>query len=308
MYQCADFVALHNLLQVAYDVHVEHVDRQVVLLAHCGGCEVHHLQTACVDFVVSDVGELRSCRVLLGIGCVDAVDACALQHHVCLNLDTAERRAGVGGEVGRASAGREDADISCLHSLDSLPLRVELADRLHADSCEHLSLHAQCAERRAERERVDNGSAHAHLVALHAVEAFRCTAESAEDVAATDDDANLHAHFVYFLDLLCVFAQTNGVDTEALLAHEALATELEENSLEFCHVVCFVCFICYCWGVLSAWLVHLRGVRLSQLHQQSCWCYSLLGALLLGWCTLGGAAVSAAPTELLVPFFGWCTS
>jgi hypothetical protein len=26
---------------------------------------------------------------------------------------------------------------------------------------------------------------------------------------------------------------------------------------------------------------------------------------LLGWCTLGGAAVSAAPTELLVQFFGW---
>ena len=176
-----------------------------------------------------------------------------------LNLDAAERRAGVGGEVGRAGAGREDADISCLHCLDSLPLRVELADRLHADSCEHLSLHAQCAERRAECERVDDGSAHAHLVALHAVEAFRCTAESAEDVAAADDDANLHAHFVYFLDLLCVFAQTNGVNTEALLAHEALATELEENSLEFCHVVCFVCFICYCWGVISAWLVHFRG-------------------------------------------------
>ena len=43
------------------------------------------------------------------------------------------------------------------------------------------------------------------------------------------------------------------------------------------------------------WLVHCKGVQLSQLHQQNCW-------LLLGWCTPGGAAVSAAPTEL----WGYC--
>ena len=28
----------------------------------------------------------------------------------------------------------------------------------------------------------------------------------------------------------------------------------------------------------TAWLVHCKGVQLSQLHQQNCW-------LLLGWCT-----------------------
>jgi hypothetical protein len=34
--------------------------------------------------------------------------------------------------------------------------------------------------------------------------------------------------------------------------------------------------------------------------------FVIVGVLsLLGWCTLGGAAVSAAPTELLVLFFGW---
>jgi hypothetical protein len=36
--------------------------------------------------------------------------------------------------------------------------------------------------------------------------------------------------------------------------------------------------------------------------------FVIVGVLsLLGWCTLGGAAVSAAPTELLVLFFDWCT-
>ena len=38
-----------------------------------------------------------------------------------------------------------------------------------------------------------------------------------------------------------------------------------------------------------------------------CFYLFLLGGSLLGWCTLGGAAVSAAPTELLALFFGWCT-
>lgn len=29
--------------------------------------------------------------------------------------------------------------------------------------------------------------------------------------------------------------------------------------------------------------------------------------LLLGWCTLGGAVVPTAPTELLALLLGWCT-
>ena len=41
MYECANLLASHNLLKVTYDVHVEHIDWQVVLAAHCCGCDVH---------------------------------------------------------------------------------------------------------------------------------------------------------------------------------------------------------------------------------------------------------------------------
>ena len=223
----SDVFAVHDLLEVADDVHVEDVDGEVVLLAHrCGG-EVHDFQSAGVDLVVGDVGELCGGRIFLGVGGVDAVDAGAFEHDVGLNLDAAQRRAGVGGEVGAARAGREDADVAGLHGLDGAPLGVELADGLHADGGQDAGLDADCAEGRAEGEGVDDGGAHAHLVAFDAVEAFLRTAEAAEDVAAADDDADLDAHVGHFLDLAGVVGETFGVDAEVLAAHEAFATEFQ---------------------------------------------------------------------------------
>jgi len=233
----ADIFAFHHLLEVAHNVHVEDVDGEVVLLAHGGGGEVHHLESAGVDLVVGDLGELGGGGVLLGVGGVDAVDAGALEHHIGLNLDAAKRRAGVGGEVGVAGAAAEDDHLAGLHAVDGLPLGVELTDGLHADGGEHAGLDTDGGEGRAQREAVDDGGEHTHLVALHTVEALAGSREAAEDVAATDDDTYLHAHVVDFLNLCCIFAQTLLVDAVALLAHEALATEFEEDSVEFCHVL-----------------------------------------------------------------------
>ena len=42
VHQGADVLAVHHALEVAVDVHVEHIDGQVVFLAHGGGGEVHH--------------------------------------------------------------------------------------------------------------------------------------------------------------------------------------------------------------------------------------------------------------------------
>ena len=42
VHQGADVLAVHHALEVTIDVHVEHIDGQVVFLAHGGGGEVHH--------------------------------------------------------------------------------------------------------------------------------------------------------------------------------------------------------------------------------------------------------------------------
>ena len=42
VHQGADVLAVHHAFEVAIDVHVEHIDGQVVFLAHGGGGEIHH--------------------------------------------------------------------------------------------------------------------------------------------------------------------------------------------------------------------------------------------------------------------------
>lgn len=91
MHQRAYLLAGDDLLQIAHGVHVEDDDGQVVFLAHTGGCEVHDAQVAAEHFVIGDVGELRGRRVFLRISRINAVHARALEHHVGLNLDAAQR-------------------------------------------------------------------------------------------------------------------------------------------------------------------------------------------------------------------------
>ena len=90
MHQCTDRLTIHNLLKVANNVHVEHVDRQVVLLAHCCCCEVHNLKATSINLVVCYVGKLGCCWVLLWVGCIDTVNTCTLKHNVSLDLYTAQ--------------------------------------------------------------------------------------------------------------------------------------------------------------------------------------------------------------------------
>ncbi len=240
----ADFFAVDDFLEIADHIHVEDIDWQVVVIAHADGGEVHDLKASVEHFLVGYVGELRGCWVFLRVGGVDAVNAGALEHHVGLYLDAAQARPGVGGEVGVAGAGREDADIAVLECLDGFPFVVELADGLHAYGRHDLCLYAYCAESAAEGKGVDDGGAHAHLVALYPVEAFLAAAEAAEDVAAADDDAYLHAAVVNFLNLRCVVAEALRVYAEALVAHEALAGELEQNAFESCHFLIYLKMIC----------------------------------------------------------------
>jgi hypothetical protein len=68
VYECTNLLTFHHLLQVTYYIHIEYVDRKVVLLAHGSSREVHHLQALGVDFIIGDVLELGSGRILLWVG------------------------------------------------------------------------------------------------------------------------------------------------------------------------------------------------------------------------------------------------
>ena len=68
MHEGAYLLAIHHLFEIAHDIHVEHIDGQMILLTHSGGREVHHPKIAIIDFIESDVLKLRGSGVLLRVG------------------------------------------------------------------------------------------------------------------------------------------------------------------------------------------------------------------------------------------------
>jgi hypothetical protein len=82
---------------------------------------------------------------------------------------------------------------------------------------------------------VDDGGEHAHVVAGGAVNpAFFHARDSAENVAAADDDRDLHAQGADLLDLLRNGKQHIGVEALGLpLVLQHLAAELQENAFVF---------------------------------------------------------------------------
>ena len=97
----SNLLAFHDALQVAYDIHVEDIDGQVVVLAHADSGQVHHLQIAGQHLGIGDVGELRCCGILFWVGSIDAIHARTFKHYVGFNFYTAERRTRIGGEISR---------------------------------------------------------------------------------------------------------------------------------------------------------------------------------------------------------------
>ena len=46
MHESAYLLTLHNLLEIAYHIHIEHIDGKVIFATHCGGSDIHDFETA----------------------------------------------------------------------------------------------------------------------------------------------------------------------------------------------------------------------------------------------------------------------
>ena len=90
MYERANLLAVHHFLQITHNIHIKHIDRQVVVLTHADGCQVHHLQATRQYLLICDLLELRSRRILLWISGIDTIHTGTFQHHVGLDLDAAQ--------------------------------------------------------------------------------------------------------------------------------------------------------------------------------------------------------------------------
>ena len=84
-------------------------------------------------------------------------------------------------------------------------------------------------ERLAESEAVQHRGQHAHVIAAHPVHAVGGGGEAAIDVAAADHEAELEAKIGGLTDIGGDLVQHLHVDAVAVLSHQGLAGELDEN-------------------------------------------------------------------------------
>ena len=165
------------------------------------------------------------------------IHTCTLQHHVCLYFNTTQRRTGISSKVRATSTSREDTNITLLHSLNSLPLGIELTDWFHTDSRKHFVLYAQSSKRTTQGKRVDDRSTHTHLVTFDTVETLLASTQSTEDITTTNDDTYLNSHFMYFLDLFCIITKTLRINAETLFTHQAFTAQFQKDSFKLSHVL-----------------------------------------------------------------------
>ena len=96
-----------------------------------------------------------------------------------------------------------------------------------ANGALHARRRAEFFQRVLEREGIDDGGQHAHVIAGGALHAALAAAQAAKDVAAADHHDHLHAEFAHLADLLGHVLDRFGVDAVAGVAAEGLAAELE---------------------------------------------------------------------------------
>ena len=101
-----------------------------------------------------------------------------------------------------------------------------LGHRAHLDGGGDTRRDADVLEGVLEREGVDDGREHAHVVGGGAVHALGAGRQPAEQVAAADHDRGLDAELLDFADVLGDLGGDGGIDPELLLAHQGFTGEL----------------------------------------------------------------------------------
>ena len=105
-----------------------------------------------------------------------------------------------------------------------------LADGEHVDGREYPGLLAYLLERRTQGQAVDDSGQHAHLVALDPVDSLGRSAQSAEYVAAADDDTDFDTHPGNLFDLRRILGHPFFVDAVLFFTHERFAAQFQEYS------------------------------------------------------------------------------
>ena len=104
-----------------------------------------------------------------------------------------------------------------------------LGDRAHLERRHDAGVDLPLLEGVLQRQGVDDGREHSHVVARDAVDALRRRRDAPDDVSAADDDGNLDAEARDFRDLVGHARDHCRLDAEELAAEERLPGELQQD-------------------------------------------------------------------------------
>ena len=172
----------------------------------------------------------RGLRVGSRIAGVDPVHVGGLEDDLGLDLQGPQDAGGVGGEEGVAGAGGKDDHAALLQVADGTAPDVRLGHRLHPDGGHHPGVHPDLLQHVLQRQGVDDGAEHAHVVGRDPVEPFPAGAGAPNDVAAAHDQGQVHAQGMHRLDLFGESLDHLEVEAEALVAGQRLTRDLEQGA------------------------------------------------------------------------------
>ena len=132
----------------------------------------------------------------------------------------------------RLSIPRRKCPILCCSSFDGAnkSVNVVLANFGNAQPGQDPRLNSKLFQSVLQIKSVHDGSQHADLVGNRTVQPFRSFFGAAENVAAADDQADFHAEPAHFPDLRGQRADYAVVHAERLVAHQAFARKLQQNT------------------------------------------------------------------------------
>jgi hypothetical protein len=77
---------------------------------------------------------------------------------------------------------------------------------------------------------ISDGSQHSHVIGRDPVKTLSAGGQSAKDIAAADDDADLNTQSVNVFDFGGDAADNVRVDSEGLFTHQNFTAELQQNA------------------------------------------------------------------------------
>src|SRR5208283_3596851 len=165
-----------------------------------------------------------------GVGGIDAVDRGGLEQDVGLDLHGAQAGCGVCGKEGVSCAGGEDEDAAFFQVAHGAAADVRLGDLADFNGGHDAADQAELLDGVLQRDGVDDGGEHAHVVCGDAVHVDGLLGDAAEEVAASNDDSDLASEGVDSGDLGGHLVNEDSVDAEARTCGEGFSGELEEDA------------------------------------------------------------------------------